>query len=249
MGAKRPANGGYGKSLSAPARVALLALAMAGSANAADGVILLHGLARTDRSMARMADALRDEGYQVVNVDYPSRQATVEQLAESVISEALSDPALSDVSRIHFVTHSLGGILVRAYLKEHVVFGLGRVVMLGPPNQGSELVDRLGDLALFERINGPAGRQLGTDPESLPNRLGPAVFEVGVIAGDRSINWINSLLIPGADDGKVSVDRTRLDGMKDHIVIHATHPFLMRNRDAIRQTLAFLRDGRFIRLN
>src|SRR5208283_4161142 len=122
---------------------------------------------------------------------------------------------------------------------------LGRVVMLAPPNQGSEVVDKLGWLFLFKWINGPAGSELGTGTNSTPKKLGPVNYAVGVIAGDRSINWINSLLIPGRDDGKVSVERTKLAGMSDYIVIHTAHPFIMRNREAIRQTIQFLRTGGF----
>ncbi len=119
--------------------------------------------------------------------------------------------------------------------------------MLGPPNQGSEVVDTLGALRIFKLINGIAGSELGTVTNSTPNRLGGANFCVGIIAGDRSINWINSMMIPGRDDGKVSVERTKLEGMKDHIVIHARHPFLMRNKNSIRQTIHFLRNGQFER--
>lgn len=212
---------------------------------AAEGVILLHGLARTDRSMGVMAAELAAEGFVVVNVDYPSREATVEDLAAAVIAPALADPRLADCGSIHFVTHSLGGILVRHYLDGHAVPRLGRIVMLGPPNRGSEVVDELGDLQLFAWINGPAGRQLGTDAHSAPNRLGPVGYPVGVIAGDRSINWINSLMIDGPDDGKVSIERTRVDGMSDHLVIHAVHPFLASDDEAIRETIRFLRTGRF----
>jgi triacylglycerol lipase len=148
-------------------------------------------------------------------------------------------------AKIDFVTHSLGGILVRSYLARHTIPLLGRVVMLAPPNQGSEIVDRLGSFFLFKWINGPAGNELGTDKNSTPNKLGAANFPLGIIAGDRSINWINSLLIPGRDDGKVSVERTRLAGMSDFIVIHATHPLIMCHPEAIRQTLQFLRTGNF----
>jgi hypothetical protein len=117
--------------------------------------------------------------------------------------------------------------------------------MLGPPNKGSEVVDRIGGWGLFRFLNGPAGNELGTNDRSVPNRLGRVAFELGVIAGDRSINWINSLMIPGPDDGKVSVERTRVDGMREHIVLHTTHPFMMRNRNVLRCTLNFLRSGVF----
>src|SRR5271170_4074657 len=208
-------------------------------------VILLHGLCRTSRSMVKMETALTEAGYKVRNVDYPSRTASIQKLADDAIGKAVADCKNDGATKIDFVTHSLGGILVRSYLARHTIPNLGRVVMLAPPNQGSEIVDKLGWLFLFKWINGPAGNELGTDKNSVPNKLGPANFPVGIVAGDRSINWINSLLIPGKDDGKVSVERTRLAGMTDHIVIHATHPLIMRNREAIRQTLQFLRTGNF----
>lgn len=215
---------------------------------ASEAVILLHGLCRTDRSMTKMASALEAAGYVVLNVNYPSRTSTLQDLAETVIADALASSAITNASKIHFVTHSLGGILVRQYLKSNSIAHLGRVVMLGPPNQGSEIVDRLGDLALFEAIHGPSGKQLGTAADSIPNQLGTVNFDLGIIAGDRSINWINSFtMIDGTDDGKVSVRRTKVAGMADHIVIHATHPYLMRNKQAIRETIQFLGTGRFIK--
>lgn len=210
-------------------------------------VILLHGLCRSGRSMIPIGQALSLAGYKVVNMEYPSRSATIEQLSDEAIGRAVEDCERQGATTIHFVTHSLGGILVRSYLARHTIPHLGRVVMLGPPNQGSEVVDQLGSWWLFRKINGLAGNELGTDKNSTPNKLGPANFCVGIIAGDRSINWINSLLIPGRDDGKVSVERTKLAGMTDHMVIHATHPFLMCHRTAMRQTIHFLRTGRFDR--
>jgi pimeloyl-ACP methyl ester carboxylesterase len=213
--------------------------------SAPEEVILLHGLCRTSHSMAKMERVLTGTGYKVQNVNYPSRAASVEQLADDAIGNAVGDCQRDGAARIDFVTHSLGGILVRSYLARHSVPSLGRVVMLAPPNQGSEVVDKLGWLFLFKWINGPAGSELGTGANSTPNKLGPATFSVGVIAGDRSINWINSLLIPGRDDGKVSIERTKLAGMSAHIVIHTTHPFIMKNREVIRQTVQFLRTGSF----
>lgn len=208
-------------------------------------VILLHGLARTNASMVSMANTLRDAGYVVQNVDYPSRTAPTDELAEKAIGPALASARAAGAIRVHFVTHSLGGILVRAYLAKHPVPELGRVVMLGPPNQGSEVVDRIGSWWIFRAINGPAGNELGTDPKSVPNQLGPVNYPVGVIAGSRSINWINSAMIPGTDDGKVSIEHTKVAGMTDHIVVAASHPFLMKNPAAIRQVLQFLANGRF----
>jgi triacylglycerol lipase len=213
--------------------------------SAPEAVILLHGLCRTSHSMAKMERALTAAGYRVQNVSYPSRTAHIQELADDAIGKAVANCQRDGAMKIDFVTHSLGGILVRSYLARHSVPLLGRVVMLAPPNQGSEVVDKLGWMFVFKWINGPAGNELGTGTNSTPNQLGPATYPVGIIAGDRSINWINSLLIPAADDGKVSIERTRLAGMSDHFVIHTAHPFIMQNREAIRQTIQFLRTGAF----
>lgn len=212
---------------------------------ASDHVILLHGLARTKRSMSKLETRLKTEGFRVSNVGYPSREKTVKVLAESVIPAAVEQCRRMGASRIHFVTHSLGGILVRYYLEHRSIPELGRVVMLSPPNGGSELVDTFKNNFFFKWLNGPAGQELGTDANSVPRTLGPVDFDVGIITGDRSVNFILSRIIPGDDDGKVSVENAQADGMKDFIVIHASHTFIMRNSRAINQVVAFLRSGHF----
>ncbi|MBW2503958.1 MAG: alpha/beta hydrolase [Deltaproteobacteria bacterium] len=208
-------------------------------------VILLHGLARTDKSMSKLEQKLQAENFFTVNVDYPSRHYPIEYLAEWYIPPALRECPSGD--EISFVTHSLGGILVRQYLANHKIENLNRVVMLGPPNQGSEVVDKLGNMAGFELINGQAGLQLGTGVASVPNKLGKPDFEVGIIAGTNSINLILSLLIPGDDDGKISIERTKLQGMNDHIELPVSHPFLMKDDAAIDQVINFLKFGAFAR--
>ncbi len=210
-----------------------------------EAVILLHGLARSDRSMNKLEKALAERGYRVHNVAYPSTRDTIRNLAETAIPPALERCA--DAPRVHFVTHSLGGILVRQYLGEHAVANLGRVVMLGPPNQGTEVVDKLGDFPGFRFFHGEAGLELGTGKGSVPKRLGRANFDLGIIAGTRSINLILSSLIRGPNDGKVSVDRTRVEGMRDHLEMPVTHPFMMRNPGVIEQVIHYLEHGSFKR--
>ena len=139
----------------------------------------------------------------------------------------------------------MGGIMVRYYLSQHSVPILGRVVMLGPPNAGSELVDRLSGYQLFTLINGPAGKQLGTEPSSLPNSLGPVDYEVGIIAGNKNLNLLSSMLIPGDHDGRVTTQSTRLEGMADFILLPCNHSFMMNHQDVIQQTLLFLAQGHF----
>ena len=193
--------------------------------------------------MHSMADFLQDQGFKVCNIDYPSRHHAIETLTADFVLPAIT--ACFPSGRIHFVTHSLGGIIVRQISAKHDEIQIGRVVMLAPPNQGSEVVDKLGNFGLFNWINGPAGQQLGTDRQSLPNQLGPANFELGVIAGNRSINLILSALIPGRDDGKVAVKRAGLNGMHDFLVVEAVHPLIMGNDEVQRQALHFLRSGHF----
>lgn len=207
-------------------------------------VVLLHGLGRTHLSMLRLADALKREGYAVVNLSYPSRTQSLETLATQWLPAQLP-PA----TRVHFVTHSMGGIVLRLWLREcGAPANLGRVVMLAPPNAGSEIADRLAGFPPFRWATGRNGVRLGTAAEALPRALGPwpaEAGELGIIAGARSPNPLLGALLPQPNDGKVSVAATHLEGERDHVALPVSHPWLGWNRAAIAQARTFLREGRF----
>jgi len=221
-------------------------LMMGGVASAAECVVLLHGLARSSTSLNKMEQALQDEGYSTANINYPSRDFEIAELASIAVEEGLATcRAGEDVEKIHFVTHSLGGILVRQYLSTGSIEELGRVVMLGPPNQGSIAADDLDGIPGFDWLNGPAGRQLGKGEDSVPLALGPADFELGIIAGNRTIDPITSAVLENPDDGRVSVEDTRLEGMDDFVVVEHSHAFMMRMQTPIELTKTFLKTGSF----
>ena len=189
--------------------------------------------------------ALERAGFATLNLDYASRRKPLEGLAEDI------DPAIQHFAdrvdgSIHFVCHSMGGLLARVYIARHRPKRLGRVVMLGTPNSGSEIADRLKNIGIYRAFFGPAGQQLGTQRDAAIEALFPSVdYPVGIIAGNRSIYPIASALLPKPHDGRVSVANTKLHGMAGHIVIRSSHPWLPRNSIAIAQTIAFLRGGRF----
>ncbi|MDM8536292.1 alpha/beta fold hydrolase [Desulfobacterales bacterium HSG17] len=208
-------------------------------------VVLLHGMGRTSFSMSKLDKFLSAKGYQTVNFGYPSTKETVKDIAEKYIPQAIDRCNELQPEKIHFVTHSLGGIVVRQYLQTNSLPYGSRIVMISPPSKGSELVDYLKDFWLYKWMNGPPGQELGTGPNSTPNTLLPVNAEIGIITGDKSFNPMFSQLIPGPDDGKVSVERSKLEEMQDFIVIPATHTFIMKNSTALKQVLYFLENGKF----
>lgn len=221
----------------------LLPVAICGS----ECVILLHGLGRTPFSMKPIETRLEKEGYTVHSIGYPSTRYSVEELCTLFVEKELK-AIVSSGETVSFVTHSMGGILVR-YMATRGVLSCGSVVMLCPPNQGSTLTDSLKKYIgwLFSKTNGPAGGQLGNDRASIIGKLAPMEqCPLGIIAGDRTFEPYFSRLIPGVDDGKVSIEETKLPEMDDFIFLHHSHTFMMVNDDVLDQIVYFLKHKKFI---
>lgn len=211
-----------------------------------DLIVLLHGIARTSRSMRPMESALRAAGYRTLNLDYPSRRHHLADLA-GIVGQRLAAAGVTDAAKLHFVTHSMGGLVARQLLvdDQSLHTRIGRVVMLAPPSAGSEVADFLAPLPPYAWLYGPAGQQLTTGRSVWRT---PPDFELGIVAG--SSGWpylLGNLLLPRPHDGRVSVERTAVDGMRDHLVLPATHSFIMRLPEVQRQVLHFIRYGRFAR--
>lgn len=208
-----------------------------------EGVILLHGIFRTKFSMRRMEKFLRHQGYDTLNIGYKSTRYPIEGIIDTIHPDI--ERFVVGKSKVHFVGYSMGGLVIRAYVRKYRPVNMGRVVMLGTPNNGSEVADFLQNWSLYRRLYGPAGQQLFTGQEKFSHIFGTLDFELGSIAGVSKLDPLCSWIIGAPNDGKVSVESTKLPGMKDHVVIPASHTFFPANKKAWHQTLHFLRHGVF----
>lgn len=207
-----------------------------------ESVVLAHGLGRTRASMAVLAQRLEWAGYRVESIAYDSRGASFpEQMATLA---AAVDRCCAEAPVVHFVGHSLGGLVIRGYLADSRPPGLGRVIMLAPPNQGSLFVEWLGDVPGGPEALGVVGSTLGTDSTDLPATLPPPDYEMGIIAGTRSVHPIGPIVIPGPDDGIVSVEQARVEGVP-MLVLPRSHYLIMNSRHTAEAVIRFLRTGSF----
>ncbi len=208
--------------------------------------VLIHGLFPSALFMKKISETLEKRGYYLVNVTYPTRQYSIDIIVEQYIKRSISECCVSKKRKINFVTHSLGGILLRKYLITNTIPNLGRVVMFAPPNHGSKMSDFFKNNLLYKWFFGPAGQQLGTSKNSYVNLLPNKVnFDLGVIAGSKSYNPISYFIMDQKNDGAVSVNSTKIIGMKDHITIPTCHTCLLYDKEAIKQMLFFLDNGYF----
>jgi pimeloyl-ACP methyl ester carboxylesterase len=209
-------------------------------------VVLLHGILRSKTDMLPMALYLKKNGYGVLNVLYPSRKKSLEDLTDFIEEKLKACKDYDESMTLHFVTHSMGGLIARYYIATRKPKNLGKVVMLGPPNTGSEFADFLTEHKffgpIFKKMFGPASGQLTTKYKHAHEEIN---FPLGVIAGTVSINPFALWILPGAHDGIVPVERTRINGMRDHITVRSTHTFMMFNRKVMKQVEYFLKNEKF----
>ena len=205
-------------------------------------VVLLHGLGRSKSAMWLLASRLEDAGYHVHRIGYESFRKTPEEIISSV-EDDITACCEKVNGNIHFVGHSLGGLLIRAYLDRHRPENLGRVVMIGTPNQGTDFVDKYRD-RWWMQFAGDAALSLGTDSDSFPNSLPKPYYPVGVIAGLKD-GTDQEDDIAGADDGLVPLRSTPVDGMNDFVVVATSHSAMRYDRTVAEQTVNYLRHGRF----
>lgn len=223
--------------------LSLIILLLTERALAQDCVILLHGLGRTEASMSQIESVLKKNDYLVINQTYPSTRKSLTQLANTVLPSRIQTCLAHHPKHIHFVTHSLGGVMVQTYLSDHPSSIVQRIVMLAPPNHGSPLIDKFQHNPLLHFILGPCVDNLSTSHHvtSLKDH-----YEIGIIAGNSSINPFSHIIFKEENDGKVAVASTKIDGMKDFIVLNLSHTFIMRNKAVDKQILSFLKTGQFI---
>ena len=215
--------------------------------NQQDIVVLLHGMWRNESAMRPVERFLSTQGYQVINIAYPSTEYPIETLVDDYLKPVVENLQRKEYQRVHFVTHSMGGILVRYFLKHNKPDFIGRVVMLAPPNQGTELATLFSDSQWINIKRGPAAKQLSTDNKSWVRQLGPVNFELGIIAGNYNSNWLTDWILPGDDDGVVSVESTKVKNMQDFVTVPVKHYQLRANSISLTQTAHFLKFGQFYR--
>lgn len=209
-------------------------------------VVLLHGIGMRSYVMKRLESALRAEGYRTVNLSYPSRTMPFEEIAGAYLPAQLARHDVARAPQLHFVTHSLGSLVMRKLIQDARPANLGRVVMIGPPNHGSAAADVARENALLRKFLGGNLVRLGSGADAIVDTLGPADFDLGIIAGEVAVNPVFGRALGGKNDGAVTLESARLEGMRDFIVVPYSHTLMLWRTEVVDQVRAFLRDGQFI---
>lgn len=215
------------------------------SNNGNDYIVLIHGLMNSSRRMGKFEAYFSQKGFQVLNIDYPSNKYPIETLSDQYLKPVVEAIPLNPGQKVHFITHSMGGLLLRYYLSTHSFDQVGHVVMISPPNHGSEWADLLLKSKSARKVAGPAAFELRTRDNDFFKKLGPIQFKLGIIAGKKSYGKHADRYLPGEDDGMVTVKSMKLKGMLDFIVLNEHHRGLTWNQEAMLQSYAFIQNSRF----
>ena len=212
-------------------------------------VVILHGIGHSKWNMFVTEQALKHQGYKTLAISYPSLDHDIGTLAGLVHEKLTLSQIWQQSTKVHFVTHSMGGLVTRRYLEDYKdkipQEKLGRAVMMAPPHGGSEVADLLENLAPYKWVFGPAGQELTTETQS-KNTIKP-YYDVGIIAGSKGWPYfVADIVLPDAHDGRVAVEKTKWDGMTDHITMNATHSFISWKPNVHKQIVNFLQEGSFI---
>ncbi len=208
-------------------------------------VILLHGLAMSSLIMTPLALYLEEQGYIIHNINYPSTSKTIEGIASEYIRPVVESIRNKNEGDIHFVTHSMGGIVARYYLTMYPGSPITSMVMIAPPNRGSTMAEVLKKYKVARWFFGPSLIQLSTGSGSILHSLDPLKIPTGVIAGSASMNPVNSLILKGDDDGTVAVSHTPVKGMRDFVVLPRSHSGILFDKKVYELVMRFLRGGSF----
>ena len=212
----------------------------------AETVVILHGLGRSSSAMWMLAKRLEVAGYRTERFGYRSLKQSPDEIVANLNAQLSRCCSAAD-RKVHFVGHSLGGLITRAFLARHQVPNLGRVVLLGTPSKGSSIADTFKDKWWFDLL-GPTVKQLGTADGGLASSLPPPDYPVGVIAGVRD-GRKNEHILPGEDDGLVTVASTQFPGMTDFIVVPTGHSTMRYSKPVAAQVVSFLKTGMFAKEN
>jgi hypothetical protein len=197
--------------------------------------------------MRSIASDLQDHGYKTVSVDYPSTQEKIPDLVHGYLLKSYEDCAQTGAQKIHLVSHSMGGVLIRQFLQSHTLPEGSKVVMLSPPNQGSELSEKFGDTWWYQWAVGPAGVSLSTKQSGIISKLEEIDEPVGIIAAYRNWSLWPSTWLPKPNDGTVSVESMKLPEMDDFILVNSGHAMMRFSDEVQNQIRQFLAVGKFAR--
>lgn len=213
--------------------------------NEKDCVVLIHGFLRMPSSMENMAKFLNENGYRTINIDYPSHKYDIDTVADKFLKPAILGYCPEPDRQIHFVTHSLGGLILRHYLKDNQPENLRKIVMIAPPNKGSELADLLNENPFGEKLLGPILPELTTQIQNLPPKIDIPEIKIGIIAGTKSINPLANKIIKGKHDSTVSVESTKMENMTDFMEIERSHTFITDQEEVKTAVLNFFTTEKF----